>query len=86
MPAIEKQIKPLCPLLGAEQSIYEALDMANRALYETGDHDGMAETTKKVFESLTIKSSFDVKYRRALSIISEYVSPVTRREYESAQQ
>ena len=67
--------KPKSPLIGADSNIFNLMGLASRTLKDAGMFDAASEMSARITES----GSYD----SALSIIMEYVTPVSAEEYQS---
>ena len=67
--------KPSCPLIGANSNVFHLMGLASRTLKDAGMLDAASEMKTRITES----GSYD----SALSIIMEYVTPVSAEEYQS---
>jgi hypothetical protein len=65
--------KPDAPMIGSDGNIYNQVAIASIALKDQGLREEAKEMSNRVFRS----GSYD----EALGIIAEYVTPVTRQEY-----
>ena len=65
--------KPDAPMIGSDGNVYNQVAIASIALKDHGLREEAKEMSNSVFRS----GSYD----EALSIIAEYVTPVTRQEY-----
>lgn len=76
------QMKPDCPLIGANGNIFHLMGIASRTLEESG----MAEEAKEMCSKITQSGSYD----KALSILGEYVNITSideeMNEYEDYEQ
>jgi hypothetical protein len=64
----EEQMKPECPIIGADGNIFNIMGIASRTLKENGMSKEAKEMRSRVMES--------GEYHNALAIIMEYVEPI----------
>lgn len=71
---INEQTKPKCALIGQNGNIFAVMGIASRILKK----NGMADQAKEMCSRITSSHS----YEEALSVICEYVEPVSVEDYE----
>ena len=74
---VKEMAKPKCPLIGQDGNIFAVMGTASGTLKE----NGMAEQAKEMCRRVTSSSS----YEEALSVICEYVEPVSVEDYEESE-
>lgn len=74
---VKEMAKPKCPLIGQDGNIFAVMGTASGTLKE----NGMAEQAKEMCRRVTSSGS----YEEALSVICEYVEPVSVEDYEESE-
>ena len=74
---VKEMAKPKCPLIGQDGNIFAVMGTASGTLKE----NGMAEQAKEMCRRVTFSGS----YEEALSVICEYVEPVSVEDYEESE-
>ena len=74
---VKEMAKPKCPLMGQDGNIFAVMGTASGTLKE----NGMAEQAKEMCRRVTSSGS----YEEALSVICEYVEPVSVEDYEESE-
>lgn len=65
--------KPNCPLIGADNNIFNLMSIASRTLKENGFYDEAKEMNDRINKEAN-------SYDEALCILTEYVEPVSAYE------
>lgn len=74
---VKEMTKPKCPLIGQDGNIFAVMGTVSGTLKE----NDMAEQAKEMCRRVTSSSS----YEEALSVICEYVEPVSVEDYEESE-
>lgn len=74
---VNEMTKPKCPLIGQDGNIFTVMGTASGTLKK----NGMAEQAKEMCRRVTSSGS----YEEALSVICEYVEPVSVEDYEESE-
>ncbi len=76
---IQEQVKPKCPIIGADGNIFNIMGMASKTLKSSD----MAEESKEMCSRITSSGS----YEEALGVIMEYVEPCSEEKmYEGSEE
>ncbi len=74
---VKEMIKPKCPLIGQDGNIFAVMGTASGTLKENGMEDQAKEMCRRVTSSGS--------YEEALSVICEYVEPVSAEDYDESE-